>query len=53
VLRAGETARILVVGQAPGDRVYTTGFAWATRVQAVRSRWTMARAGSAKVVSRV
>jgi uracil-DNA glycosylase len=25
VLRAGETARILVVGQAPGVRVHTTG----------------------------
>ena len=25
VLRAGETARILVVGQAPGARVHTTG----------------------------
>ena len=28
VLRAGETARILVVGQAPGLRVHTTGVAW-------------------------
>jgi uracil-DNA glycosylase len=28
VLRAGETARILVVGQAPGVRVHTTGIAW-------------------------
>jgi len=28
VLRAGETARILVVGQAPGARVHTTGIAW-------------------------
>jgi uracil-DNA glycosylase len=28
VLRAGKTARILVVGQAPGLRVHTTGVAW-------------------------
>ena len=28
VLRAGDTARILVVGQAPGLRVHTTGIAW-------------------------
>ena len=28
VLRAGETARILIVGQAPGLRVHTTGLAW-------------------------
>jgi len=28
VLRAGETARILIVGQAPGLRVHTTGNAW-------------------------
>src|SRR6185437_9358396 len=28
VLRAGETARILVVGQAPGARVHATGIAW-------------------------
>lgn len=28
VLRAGETARILVVGQAPGVRVHTTGTPW-------------------------
>jgi uracil-DNA glycosylase len=28
VLRAGATARILVVGQAPGVRVHTTGIAW-------------------------
>jgi uracil-DNA glycosylase len=28
VLRAGKTARILVVGQAPGVRVHTTGVAW-------------------------
>ena len=28
VLRAGETARILVVGQAPGVRVHTTGIPW-------------------------
>jgi uracil-DNA glycosylase len=29
VLRAGKTARILVVGQAPGVRVHTTGIPWA------------------------
>jgi uracil-DNA glycosylase len=29
VLRAGETARILSVGQAPGVRVHRTGIAWA------------------------
>jgi len=28
VLRAGSTARILVVGQAPGIRVHTTGIPW-------------------------
>ena len=28
VLRAAETARVLVVGQAPGLRVHTTGIAW-------------------------
>lgn len=28
VLRAGETARILVVGQAPGVRVHATGIPW-------------------------
>src|SRR5437870_2025620 len=28
VLRAGETARILVVGQAPGVRVHATGTPW-------------------------
>ena len=28
VLRAAETARILVVGQAPGVRVHTTGIPW-------------------------
>jgi uracil-DNA glycosylase len=28
VLRAGEPARILVVGQAPGVRVHTTGIPW-------------------------
>ena len=28
VLSAGETARILVVGQAPGARVHTTGIPW-------------------------
>ena len=28
VLRAGETARILVVGQAPGMRVHRTGVPW-------------------------
>lgn len=28
ILRAGETARILVVGQAPGARVHTTGIPW-------------------------
>jgi len=28
VLRAGATARILVVGQAPGARVHATGIAW-------------------------
>lgn len=28
VLRAGETARILIVGQAPGARVHTTGIPW-------------------------
>lgn len=28
VVRAGETARILVVGQAPGIRVHTTGIPW-------------------------
>ena len=28
MLRAGETARILVVGQAPGVRVHTTGVPW-------------------------
>jgi uracil-DNA glycosylase len=28
VLRAGKTARILVVGQAPGVRVHTTGIPW-------------------------
>jgi uracil-DNA glycosylase len=28
VLRAGETARILVVGQAPGVRAHTTGIPW-------------------------
>lgn len=28
VLRAGETARILVVGQAPGVRVHVTGTPW-------------------------
>lgn len=28
VLRASETARILVVGQAPGARVHTTGIPW-------------------------
>ncbi|MBL0142455.1 MAG: uracil-DNA glycosylase family protein [Betaproteobacteria bacterium] len=28
VLRAGETARILVVGQAPGARVHATGIPW-------------------------
>jgi len=28
VLRAGATARILVVGQAPGVRVHTTGIPW-------------------------
>ena len=28
VLRASETARILVVGQAPGVRVHTTGIPW-------------------------
>src|SRR5881396_1568073 len=28
VLRAGATARILVVGQAPGVRVHTTGVPW-------------------------
>ncbi|MHB1201463.1 MAG: uracil-DNA glycosylase family protein [Polaromonas sp.] len=28
VLRVGETARILIVGQAPGVRVHTTGIPW-------------------------
>ena len=28
ILRANETARILIVGQAPGLRVHTTGMAW-------------------------
>ena len=28
VLRASETARILIVGQAPGARVHTTGIPW-------------------------
>lgn len=28
VLRAGETARILIVGQAPGARVHMTGIPW-------------------------
>ena len=28
VLRAGGTARILIVGQAPGARVHATGIAW-------------------------
>jgi uracil-DNA glycosylase len=28
VLRAGKTARILIVGQAPGVRVHTTGIPW-------------------------
>ena len=28
VLRAAETARILIVGQAPGVRVHTTGIPW-------------------------
>ncbi len=28
VLRAGKTARVLVVGQAPGARVHATGIAW-------------------------
>src|SRR6266576_1326250 len=28
VLRAGETARILIVGQAPGARVHRTGVPW-------------------------
>lgn len=28
VLRAGEAARILIVGQAPGVRVHTTGLPW-------------------------
>jgi uracil-DNA glycosylase len=28
VLRAGETARILIVGQAPGARVHATGIPW-------------------------
>lgn len=28
ILRAHETARILIVGQAPGLRVHTTGMAW-------------------------
>lgn len=28
VLRAGEAARILIVGQAPGARVHATGIAW-------------------------
>jgi len=28
VLRAGETARILIVGQAPGVRVHATGIPW-------------------------
>lgn len=28
VLRAGESARILIVGQAPGARVHTTGIPW-------------------------
>ena len=28
VLRAGETARILIVGQAPGARVHTSGIPW-------------------------
>ncbi len=28
VLRAGEPARILIVGQAPGARVHTTGIPW-------------------------
>lgn len=28
VLRAGETARILIVGQAPGLRVHATGIPW-------------------------
>lgn len=28
VLRAGKTARILIVGQAPGARVHATGIAW-------------------------
>lgn len=28
VLRGGESARILVVGQAPGARVHATGIAW-------------------------
>src|SRR6266704_2874357 len=31
VLRAGATARILVVGQAPGVRVHTTGIPWDDR----------------------
>jgi hypothetical protein len=28
VLRAAETSRILIVGQAPGMRVHTTGIPW-------------------------
>lgn len=28
VVRAGETARILIVGQAPGTRVHATGIPW-------------------------
>jgi uracil-DNA glycosylase len=28
VLRAGETARLLIVGQAPGTRVHETGIPW-------------------------
>ena len=28
VLRASERARILIVGQAPGVRVHTTGIPW-------------------------
>ena len=28
VLRAAETSRILIVGQAPGVRVHTTGIPW-------------------------
>ena len=38
VLRAGETARILVVGQAPGARVHATGIPGTTRAESACAR---------------